>query len=220
MYGTHLCMKSDIYMLGSFVSNDRFYPLIHALLEQHGALGVNYLAKELNVPISTLQKYLDKDQNYFKKNQSRKWVLPGTAVSTDMSVVSNNFSNVIDSQLMSMEALINTLMSQFRATATLIETNKGSHHPVAQQIPNIDQRLIELDKESQKIYDVIKKQKANIPEEYKGLLFNLDYVGLVLKIGHTFAANMLGNEIYGVLAGRDKVLDDETLELIKDHQKS
>jgi hypothetical protein len=220
MYGTHLCMKSDIYMLGSFVSNDRFYPLIHALLEQHGALGVNYLAKELNVPISTLQKYLDKDQNYFKKNQSRKWVLPGTAVSTDMSVVSNNFSNVIDSQLMSMEALITTLMSQFRATVTLIESNKGSHAPVANKSVNIRQRLIDLDEEANKVEAVIKKQKSNIPEEYINLLLNFDYVSFVLTVGHKYAVETLSTDIYGILSGKDTELNEETVDHIKDHQKS
>lgn len=195
---------------------------VYEQLSKNGPMGVNALSKALNIPLSTMQKYLDKDQSYFKKNYQRKWELPEESIRTDMSTVSNNIANVIDSQLMSMQALIDTLMSQFRATVTLIETNKPSNAPVAVNSGNsmkIDPRLLTLVEDAAKLTSAVKKQKSFIPEEYYDLLLSLDLVSLYFLIGEKPAYKIVVSDIYPVLTGNSKILADDALNILAECQK-
>lgn len=201
------------------MSNDRFYPDIKRLLEQNGAMGVNQLSKELNVPLSTLQKYLDKDQNYFKKNHARKWVLPEVAVNNEMSVVSENYANIVDSQLMSMNALIDTLMSQFRATVTIIEANKPNSTSVAGIAPDIHPQLLKMDKSIKEMYVVFKKYLSKVPEEYRDLIKNVDLHRLSIEMGSKFINSNFNGEISALFLERSVDLSDEVLGALKEYQK-
>lgn len=201
------------------MTSDRFHHVVKELLERNGAMGVNQLAKELGVPLSTMQKYLDKDQNYFKKNHSRRWVLPEVSAASDMSTASSNYANIIDSQIRSMDALIETLMSQFKATITLMEAHKPLNRSVADMSPNIDTRLVKIHNDSVKINDIIRKKKDNIPEEYEEMLFNLDYVALVIGVGESYAIKILSTDVYALLAGNGNELPEDTIETLKEYQK-
>jgi ACT domain-containing protein len=198
---------------------DTTHAEIKALLEKHGAMGVNQLAKELDIPLSTMQKYLDKDQTYFKKNQARKWVLPETSVNTDLNVVSSNYANVIDSQLMSMNALIETLMSQFRATITLIETNKPRNAPVAGIAPNIDPQVLKLDKTIKDNYALFKKYVKVVPEEYQDLIKNLDLARLTAERGTLHVKGEFGKEIAALMLEKITELSHDTLVVLEEYQK-
>ncbi len=198
---------------------DSYQPHIRKYLEENGPTGVNELSKAVNIPLSTLQYYLDKKQTYFKKNNQRKWVLPETHVSAEISVVSDKLDGIIDSQLSSINVLVNTLMSQFNATVTLLQQQKMQSTPVAEIPRKLDKRLITMQEDAEKVYSIFKAKKSDIPEEYRSLILNLDYIGLVLTYGFNFTLNLLENEIYSLVAGKDNTLTDETINIIKECQK-
>ena len=54
------------------MSYESLHSDIKGLIEINGPMGVNQLAKALNIPLSSMQHYMDKKQTYFKKNQARK----------------------------------------------------------------------------------------------------------------------------------------------------
>lgn len=191
---------------------------IARLIEINGAMGVNQLAKELNIPLSTLQKYLDKDQNYFKKNYTRKWELPDMSANTDMAAVADKYSNVIESQLMTMNALIETLMAQFRATVSLIDANKGSSPPVAGKVPDIDARVLKTDKTIKDMYALFKKYIPVCPKEYQDLLKNLDLTRLTLELGNNYMFNEFNTAITPLFTEQETELSDDMLDLLSEYQ--
>jgi hypothetical protein len=201
------------------MSNERLHADVLRLIEENGAMGVNQLSKALDVPLSTMQKYLDKDQDYFKKNNARKWVLPEMSAVSDMSVVSSNYSNVIDSQLTSMQALIDTLMSQFRATVSLIDANKGTLPPVAGIAPDIHKSMIESDKRIKSAYEVFKKFLGVVPEEYKNLIKNVDLHRLTIELGTIKLNEQFNPEITALFLEKSVDLSDDVLRILKEYQK-
>lgn len=201
------------------MSNDRFHADIRRLLEQNGAMGVNQLSKALNVPLSTMQKYLDKDQDYFKKNHSRKWVLPEKSASEDMSLVSANYANVISSQLVSMQALIDTLMSQFRATLSLMDANKGTSPAVAGISPDINPQILQLDKKAKDMQTVFKRYVVKSPEEYQELLKGLDLYRLMIEKGTIWMNSEFSTEITSLFLEQTVDLSDDIVEILKNYQK-
>lgn len=196
------------------MSNDSLHPVIKALLEKHGAMGVNQLAKELDIPLSTMQKYLDKQQNYFKKNHARKWVLPDSLANSEMSVATENYTQIISSQITTIDTLINTLTSQFKATLALMEANKPNSAPVAvNHHPSIDKLL----KFSETMSKALKQYKNNIPEEYQDLVFNLDITDMCVNEGMNYI-NGNSNELTSLLLGEVDTLSDETLKILESYQ--
>jgi len=201
------------------MSNDRLHADVRRLIEQNGAMGVNQLSKALDIPLSTMQKYMDKDQSYFKKNNVRKWVMPEESANADMSVVSSNYSNVIDSQLMSMQALINTLMSQFRATVSLIDANKGTSQAVAGIMPDVHKSMIESDKRIKNTYDVFKKYINVCPEEYRDLIKNLDLYRLTIEMGTIKLNEVFNPEITALFLEKSVDLSHDVIMMLKEYQK-
>ncbi|MFY3741621.1 MAG: virulence-associated protein VapD [Candidatus Nitrosomirales archaeon] len=201
------------------MSNDKYHADIRRLLEQHGAMGVNQISKELNVPLSTMQKYLDKDQNYFKKNHARKWVLPEISASEEMSVVSSNYSDVINSQIMGMQALIETLMSQFRATLSLIEANKGTSASVAGIMPDIHPEILKLNKAAKDMHTVFSKYISKCPDEYQELLKNVDLYRLIKERGTIYMNSEFSTEITSLFLERTVDLSNEVVAVLKEYQK-
>lgn len=201
------------------MANEELFAQVKRLLEQNGAMGVNQLSKVLDIPLSTMQKYLDKDQNYFKKNSARKWVLPDMAANDDMSVASSNMPSIIDSQLMGMNALIETLMSQFRATVTLIEANKPRSTPVAGTSSNLSPELLKLDIKVKELYVVFKKYVNVCPEEYQDLIKNVDLYRLIIEKGLDYLNEGFNTELTSLFLEKDDTLSDEVLKVLESHQK-
>lgn len=201
------------------MSKEELQSKIYDLIERNGPMGVNKLAEALMIPTSTMQKYLDKDQSYFKKNHARKWVLPETAAMSEMSAVASNYSNIIDSQLKGIDALLDTLMSQFRATITLIESQKTTIHPVAGFNSDIDPYLIETDKKLKDLYKVFKQYVGKCPEEYQSLIKNVDLAHLVIDNGTNYLNGTFNTELTSLFLEQTDKLSDEVLETLKNYQK-
>ncbi len=190
---------------------------IKTLIERNGEMGVNALSKELKVPLSTMQKYMER-QTFFKKTKSRKWDLPERVATGESLSSVDNYQTVIDSQLNGINAMFELLTSNIRSTLLLLAAQKPILQPVASPTINIDPRLSKIVEFETKIQDVFKKQKHNIPETYRDLLFNFDYVGLILKEGQTYANTFLEDEIYELLSGKVQELTEDTLSILKENQ--
>lgn len=182
-------------------------------------MGVNQLVKEMDVPLSTLQKYLDKQQTYFKKNHARKWVLPEMSAINDMADVSNNYSNIIDAQIMSMDALFNTLSSQFKATMTLIETQKPTTPPVAGNSGNVDPYMVEKDKSVKETYALFKKYLPVCPEEYQDIIKNVDLYKLMMELGTIQVNKEIMPELTSLFIEESTELSDNVVDILSEYQK-
>lgn len=200
------------------MSNDPLHGQIKDLLTKNGAMGVNQLQKEIGIPLSTLQKYLDKQQNYFKKNHARKWVLPEVAVESEMSAMAENYVSIVESQLASISVLIETVMSQFKSTLTIMDANKPQTHPVAGKSANIHPRLLNLDENTTLMVAAVKQHKKNIPEEYVDLLLNVNWLDLAIDMGAIYYKEVLGSELTDVLTGSRDTISDEILITLEKYQ--
>lgn len=207
------------------MSSDKYYDDILALITERGELGVNVIARELNAPLSTMQRYLEK-QTYFRKTVNRKWDVPDNV---DSNLKSNTMSLMVTSvetALLLIDSQMAELQSSIQNALLPVNTLKRNMDsfiaPVADKSGKsviIDDRLLKIDNEANKVYDIIKKQKDNIPDIYKEMLFNLDYVGMVLGMGEVYAIELLSTDVYAILAGNGDTLPEETIEAIKEYQK-
>lgn len=198
---------------------DRFHNDVKALLEKNGAMGVNALAAELSVPLSTMQKYLDKQQTYFIKNLARKWELPDNQIVSHVSEMSNNYVDIVDSQIKSMRVLTDTLMSQFTSTLAIISANRPVNAPVAGQTSNMQPSMDALDKNVKMVYVAFKKYMSVIPEEYQELIKNVDLYELSFRLGWIYTEDVFLAEISHLMTEQSTTLSDDTLKVLETYQK-
>ncbi len=201
------------------MSNDRFHEPVKALLQTNGEMGVNQIAKSLSVPLSTMQKYLDKDQTYFKKNRSRKWVLPEDAAKSDISEVNVNYTQVIENQIKGIESLVTTLMAQLKSTVSLIEANKVTITSVADISTKIHPRLQGLDKKATEVSELLRKNLSKVPENYRDLIKNLDLHLLIVEKGTHYMNNEITSEIASLILGQTDILSEQLVTVLKEYQK-
>lgn len=205
-------------------THERYYLPIESLLKANGSMGVNAIARELDVPVSTIQKWLER-QRYFVKNEKRQWELPGTK--STVRQLNGEIREVINSQLVTIERLHRTLADQLEATVDFIKDYEIKQpqgtklDEVDRPVADIDPRLIQLQEDAKKLKEIFNKKdiKSNIPEEYKALLNGYDHVGLVLKEGKDFTTKFLEDEIFSLLSGRISSLSEGTVGILKENQK-
>jgi hypothetical protein len=197
--------------------NDQYFEDIKVLIQQNGAMGVNAISKAIDKPLSTVQKYMHR-QSYFKMNDQRKWDLPESVATKEIQSTISNFDQVIESQLSGITSLSDMLITQIKSTITILSAQKPIIATVADKSPNIDKRLIEFQNNANKLKEITKKQKANIPDEYYDLIFNYDHIGLVMKEGSKYALEFLEGDIYSMLAGNARELSEETVEILRENQ--
>jgi hypothetical protein len=157
-------------------------------------------------------------QSYFKMNDQRKWDLPESVTTKEIQSTINNFDQVIESQLSGITSLSDMLITQIKSTITILSAQKPIIAAVADKSPNIDKRLIDFQSNTNKLKEIIKKQKANVPDEYYDLLINYDHIGLVMKEGSKYALDFLEGDIYSMLAGDARELSEETVEILRENQ--
>lgn len=217
---------ADCQRKRKFVSNDKYYDDIHAFITTNGESGVNAISKAINVPLSTVQKYLER-QSFFKKTEQRKWDLPDRVPNVDIKTETLPLMvNSVENALLILKAQLTEIQQTVDNSLIPLNTLKRSvNHaiaPVASKSDtsvNIDPRLINVNEEVQKLKDVFKKQKANIPDEYADLLNNYDHIGLYLKEGKEYVTNMLQDELFELLTGQTQTLSEEAVQTLKDNQK-
>jgi hypothetical protein len=201
--------------------------LIIQLIREKGPLGVNTIASEIGVPVSTLQKYLNKQQTYFKINSDRKWDLPGNVASEvkNSTLILNTeiVENTIQLLQSQMEELQLNLANALIPVGTLKRSiqNLNVPPPVAALTNQIDihPRLIELDEKTKKSNQLFKQYLPKVPEEYQELLKNLDLYAITIEMGTKFMNEQFNAEISSLFLEKEDKLSDELLEVIKIYQK-
>jgi len=208
---------------------DKYHEPILSFITRNGESGVNEIAKATGIPLSTTQKYLEK-QSYFKKTVRRKWDLPQNVTEEFESTIESNrlalLSSALETQALLINQQVELLQNAFEQMVTQIQTIKPlleNHRPPVANKNNstidMDSRLINVIDNWTKLKNLFKKQKDVIPEEYRDLFFNLDYVGFVLKDGVEYVTKFLEDNTYEVLVGKNKVLDEDTISILKENQK-
>jgi DNA-binding Lrp family transcriptional regulator len=206
------------------MSLDKYKDDILRLINQNGAMGVNALSRELNIPLSTLQKYLHR-QNYFKLNEYKKWDLPENVIGEVKSNSLVLMANVAENSILLLKSQLEEMLLSVNNALVPIETIRRGINSFSPSVADnksgqsdIDPRLVNIHSMKGKLSDIFKKQRANIPEEYQTLLFNFDYVGLVLKEGDDYVKNFLESDIYELLVGKVQELTEDTIEILKVNQ--
>lgn len=207
-------------------THDKYHLPIENLLKVNGSMGVNAIARELDMPTSSVQKWLER-QRYFVKNEKRQWELPDTKNTTTTRQINGELREVIDAQLLTIQRLHRTLADQLEATVDFIKDYELTPPQVIEKekeatpVADVDPRLIQLQEDAKKLKEIFNKKdiKSNIPDEYKALLNGYDHVGLILKEGKDFATKFLEDEIFSLLSGRIAILSEETVDILKENQK-
>lgn len=200
----------------------KYHDDILAIISRNGAMGVNALQRELNIPLSTLQKYLHK-QTYFRMNDERKWDLPENITSDIKSNTLSLTINVVENSILMLQSQLDEMKQSIaNALAPIGTLKRGIDNlaptPVAGKATPLDKRLSNLNDAALQYKVIVRKQKDIIPDQYLNLLINLDYVGLVFSLGAVYADEMLTGDIYGVLVGSITELSDDLLDVIKENQ--
>lgn len=208
--------------VGGNVSNSKYHDEILRYITEHGESGVNALAKALDIPLSTMQKTLEQ-QTYFKKTERRKWDLPENVIADIKSDTMTLMVSSVENALLLVKAQLTDIQDSVQNSLIPINTLKRSINsivtPVAAKPPNIDQRLLDLDKKVKDVRNVLKIHMENVPEEYKDLIVNLDILGLMIERGTEYLFNEAHNDLSALLTGQTDTLSDETLKMLESYQK-
>jgi hypothetical protein len=206
------------------VSEERKDQIIK-LLTTNGAMGVNALAKALNAPTSTIQKYLH-NQSYFKINDSKKWDLPekvfGEVKNNQLELLSNVAYNSIALIRTNVEELLLNIDNALSPLQTLQRDIKRFQPPVAKSsdvgFNSLPRKWQDIVENLHQFPTVIKSKKNTTnPEMYK-LLTNVNWYDLVLEVGLSYFRDTLSTDIYDVLLGQNDQLSEESIETLKEYQ--
>lgn len=204
------------------MSNDKYHDDILTIITEKGEMGVNEIARAINVPLSTVQKYLER-QTYFKKTERRKWDLPEHV---NQDIKSDTLSLMVDSVENALK-LLNAQMSEIQLSIqnSLIPVNtlkravNAAITPVAGKSVNVDKKLIKLEEDAHDIEKVFKKFKDKLPEIYKDLVLNVDMVWLSISKGTEYVKGNFTQEISALLVEQSNTLSDDVLDALKLYQK-
>lgn len=193
------------------------------LITERGPLGVNAIQRELGMPLSTLQKYLHR-QNYFKLNDDRKWDLPENVIGEIKTNTLSLMTNVVENSILLLKSQMEEMQLTIdNALSPIITLKKGVNNialPVADKGNiQIDPRLVRVSDDANKYTQIVKAQKGNIPDEYKDIVFSFDLVGLVLKEGEEYVRESVMDELSAVLVGKNSTLSEELIQTLKENQK-
>jgi len=199
------------------VSNEREV-LIRSLIERNGPMGVNALSRQTGINLSTLQKWLER-QSSFIKTEDRKWDLPENATAKAVKIENENFDAVMDSQLKGISTVAELLISNIKATVTIMNTQKPKAPSVAEsQIP-IDERLYKIQEDISLMPELIKKNSIKIPDDYKDLLNSIDWMQLHIDKGLLYFRDELSAHIADLILGNQDKLPDDAISTLEGYIK-
>jgi hypothetical protein len=201
---------------------DKYYELILPLIKEKGELGVNEIARHIGTPVSTVQKYLER-QTYFKKTQSRKWDIPENVnadiKSNTLSLMVESVENtlrVLEAQLGDIQQTVGTVSIPLNTLKRGIDTIS---QPVAGKSIDIHPRLIEVDKKAKEALSLFAKYIPRVAEEYQQLLKGLDYHRFAVEMGTLYINNTFNLAISSLFLDKDDKLPDDIIDVLKNYQK-
>ncbi len=185
------------------------------IIERRGAQGVTELAKLLNVPSTSLQRWLGR-QDFFVQMDNRKWNLPGAAVHGIFDKTETQFYGVLDSQINAVKATSELLFAQLDSVQTMMKAQKPKGSMAGL---NMDKRFGEL---QAKIGDLTRSFKGYLPdapEEFRELIAKMDLVGIALTKGTEYTNEVFIPSITSLLLGKTSLLDKEAVILLEKYQQ-
>jgi len=201
---------------------NNYHDMILAVITEQGELGVNEIARRIDVPLSTVQKYLER-QTYFMKTERRKWDLPANVnadiKSDTMSLMVNSVENsllILKSQLSEIQESVNNSLIPLSTLKRGISTVKT---PVAGKSVNVHPKLVKLEEDANEIEEVFKKFKDKLPDEYKDMILNVDMVWLSISKGTEYVKGEFSNQISSLLLEKGDNLSDDVINSLKLYQK-
>lgn len=202
---------------------EKYHKPIFEVISRMGALGVNQIAKETDLPVSTIQAYLTKQQSYFKKNDDRKWDLPENVVSeiTDNSLTLS--LGVLENAILLIESQLREVVESF--TNIIIPLNtlkkglKDKPAPVADTIPKgASPKLRELMENVGRLPTIIKTKKSNLTPEQYDLLLNTEWLNLILDLGANYFRDEISPSLYELLLGSTAQIPEDILDVLNQYQ--
>ncbi len=201
---------------------DDWESTLESLLTEKGeAMGVNEIAKALDVPLATMQRRLERSK--FVKNSQRKWQLPinGRVNTTE----DNNYTEVLVSQVSAIKAYTDVLVAQLDTAVGLIEIHKAFAPSVA-AVPEMSNNTTKkLDKRFYTMSDMIndsekliKQHKDRIHEDYRDSVVNTDWIAMYIKHGH-IGVQPVWDDISSLIMGETPLLAENTLNKMQEFQK-
>lgn len=204
---------------------EKYHKPILALISKEGALGVNSIAKATDIPLSTVQRYLNLQQNYFRKNDERKWDLP-ERVNADITDTSLSLAvNVVENSILLIKTqLADVLNSVENALSPLNTVKRGIQNKpasVADTTPKVENELLESTLEQiDRLPSILKSKKENIPDELLKVLLNTKWLDLLLDYGRNYFKEVIEPDLYDLALGTSTELSEDTLSTIKGYQKN
>jgi hypothetical protein len=204
---------------------DKYYDLIHPLLTEKGELGVNEIARAIDLPLSSVQKYLER-QNHFKKTERRKWDLPDRVNSDIKSDTLSLMVTSVETQLLLLKAQLADITQNVENSLIPIDTLKRGVNsiqtPVAgktDKVPDIDPELLIMDKKVKDLYAVFKRFVGKCPEEYQDLLKNLNIGKIIVEKGFDYLSGSFNVELSSLFLEKETELSEDVLSVLKAYQK-
>jgi hypothetical protein len=196
---------------------------ITKVLSSKGALGVNALARETGINVSTLQKYLI-SQSYFRQNERKQWDLPERVTSDIRHNQLEMLATVAEGSIGLIRANVEELLINIDNALSPLKTLKRDiariQLPVAQSVNVQIHPLFQdiLDKLEQ-MPAILKSGKDKVNPEMYDILVNTDWHKLVLEMGSLYFSNTISGEIYNLILGETDILSEDALTTVKEYQK-
>jgi phosphatidylserine decarboxylase len=196
---------------------------IEELIRTNGEMGVNAIAVGISKPVSSVQKYLER-QNYFLKTPNRKWELPERVMERVLSEFEGKSQDLaireglitIESTLVAMDAVKAKLSNVAQLLEKFNAMTKVQTPPVADKTKvnsKFEKRIIELDR----MHKALKAHIDRVPDSYKELLSNLEYMEMAWRIG-AIAMDEINEELTSLITGEKTELQESTIALFKQYQ--
>lgn len=207
---------------------DKYHDQILTLISEKGPTGVNQLAKALEIPVSTMQRYLHK-QTFFRMNEDKKWDLPekviGDVKSTSLTLVTDVIETsimLLKSQIAELEHSVDNVLSPLNTLKRGIKGFAPAAGAVAGSSSKSDitnKHILDLDNDAQNLIKATKKYVQVCPQEYQELLINTDWYHLVTDLGYKYVKEYISPELGDLFLEQRDNLSEDTLEVIKEYQK-
>lgn len=197
-------------------------PIFKLITEKKEALGVNTIAKETDIALSTVQKYLTTQQTYFKKTGDRKWDLPERVkqeVSPEsLQLMINGLENsilLIQTQTKELQQSIANLVPPIN----ILKRNIRDSAPPVAETPILNEKLVNKIASLDKLPKVIKSRKDSLTDDMYEMLMNTDWYGIFVDLGYNYLQEVIEPELYDLLLGTKIDLSEDALSTIKEYQK-
>jgi len=204
------------------VSNDKYYDLVLAYITEHGESGVNTLANAFDIPLSTMQKYLER-QSYFKKTERRKWDLPENVNADIKSDTMVLMVDSVENALLLIKSQVTDLQLSLDSSLIPISTLKRGINnitaPAATKSIDIHPSILQLNENAKITQTVFKKYVGVCPQKYQDLIKNLDLYKLIIEKGTDYLNAGFNADLTALFLEQTTDLAYDTVQLLNQYQK-